>query len=115
MESTHPELGSYWKRVLTAAEKVYHEYLVDVTPTRVSRRPGTILPVTEIEHRMENKIKSILMAAVPPAVGHQGLWMQEFSSSQVLYRTMVMSAPASKEDRRHMLEMMTTPKTLEVN
>ena len=113
--SPHPELGSYWIRALKAAEKVYQEYLVDVSPTRVSLRPGTVLPTTEIECRMENKIKSILMTAVPPAVGHQCLWMQDFSSSQVLSRTMVISAPASKDDRRHMLDMMTTPKSLEVH
>ena len=28
---------------------------------------------------------------------------------------MVMSVPASKDDRRHMLELMTTPKSLEVH
>ena len=72
-------------RVLKAAEKVYQEYLVDVSPARVRLRPGTVMPVTDIEKRMEKKIKQILMTAVPPTVGHQCLWMQDFSSSQVLF------------------------------
>ena len=114
MTATHPELGAYWSRVVGAAEAVYHRYLTDVSATRVSLKPVEVLSRTDIEERIENKIRTILMVVVPPAINQQCLWEQDLSSSQILYRTMVLAGPASREDRKQMLDLLTQPKEIEV-
>ena len=65
LTAVHPELGGYWNRVVKSAEAVYNAYLNDVSTTRVSLKPKDTLQRTEIEERMENKIRTLLMTAVP--------------------------------------------------
>ena len=65
LTAVHPELGGYWNRVVKSAEAVYNTYLNDVSTTRVSLKPKDTL---EIEGRMENKIRTLLMTAVPHTV-----------------------------------------------
>ena len=68
LTSMHPELGAYWQRILKSAEDVYHRYLADVSTTRVSLKPTETLSRTAVEDRIENKIRTMLMNAVPISV-----------------------------------------------
>ena len=54
------------------------------------------------------------MSAVPPAINQQCLWEQDLTSSQILYRTMVLAGPASREDRKQMHDLLTQPKEIDV-
>ena len=115
LTAVHPEMGAYWQRVVQSAGTVYNTYLNDVSTTRVSLKPTEILHRTEIEGRMENKVRTLLMAAVPTSVNRLCSCEFDVSCSQILYRTMIAAGPASREDRNQMLTLLTQPKAIEIN
>ena len=51
---------------------------------------------------------------IPPTVIRQCDDRDDVSCAQILYRTMVFAGPASKEDYLKMIEVLTTPKIIEV-
>ena len=108
-------MGGYWQRVVKSAETVYNAYLNDVSVTRVSLKPSEKLSRTDIEERMENKIRTMLMTAVPASVNHQCNYTEDVTCAQILYRTMVLAGPASREDRKQMHDLLTQPKVIEIN
>ena len=71
MTASHPEIGTYWLRIVDSAESVYQRYLNDVSSTRVSLKPKETLNRTEIEGRIENKIRTVLMSIVPVMISQQ--------------------------------------------
>ena len=100
MQGLHPEIGVYWKKALKDAEVTYFKYLKDVSSTRVSLQPKPDMDLlTDIEARIEARMKPLLMSAVPQVVNQQCMFLEDLNCTQVLYRTMVMAGPASKEDR----------------
>ena len=115
LTAVHPELGGYWNRVVKSAEVVYNTYLNDVSTTRVSLKPKDTLQRTEIEGRMENKIRTLLMTAVPNTVNRLCSCEQDVTCAQILYRTMIAAGPACREDRRWMNEILTQPKVIDLN
>ena len=52
----------------------------------------------------------MLTNAIPPVVIRQCDDRYDVTYTQILYRTMVFAAPASKEDRLRMVKTLTTPK-----
>ena len=96
MTASHPELGMYWTRIVQSAESVYHKYLNDVSVTRVSLKPTEVLNRTDIESRIENKIRTTLMNAVPASITQQCNFEQDLTCAQIPYRTMVLAGPASR-------------------
>ena len=115
MTASHPELGAYWSRIVQSAESIYHQYLNDVSVTRVSLKPTEILNRTDIELRIENKIRTILMSAVPISISQQCNFEQDLTCAQILYRTMVLAGPASRDYRKQMHDLLTQPKSIEVS
>ena len=115
MTASHPELGMYWTRIVQSAESIYHKYLNDVSVTRVSLKPTEVLNRTDIESRIENKIRTTLMKAAPASISQQFNFEQDLTCAQILYRTMVLAGPASREDRKQMHDLLTQPKSVEVN
>ena len=114
MKGFHPEIGIYWNKALKEAETTYFEYLKDVSSTRVSLQPKPDMDLlTDIEARIEAKMKPLLMNAVPQVVSQQCMFLEDLNCTQVLYRTMVMAGPASKEDRKYMHELLTQPREVE--
>ena len=99
LTALHPEMGQYWERVVSSAESVYNKYLNDVSAARVSLKPTEVLCRTPIEERMEHKMRTVLMSAVPLTVNHQCDSAEDLTCAQILYRTMVLAGPASREDR----------------
>ena len=71
MKGFHPEIGVYWKKALMEAENTYFQYLKDVSSTRVSLQPKPNMELTEIEVRIENRVRTLLMNAVPVVVTQQ--------------------------------------------
>ena len=82
---------------------------------RVSLKPTEKLSRTEIEERIENKIRTMLMNVVPISVNHQCNCGEDVMCSQILYRTMILAGPASREDRKQMHDLLTQPKVIDVN
>ena len=78
-------------------------------------KPPEKLSRTDIEERMENKIRTMLMTAVPASVNHQCNYTEDVTCAQILYRTMVLAGPASREDRKQMHDLLTQPKVIEIN
>ena len=99
LTAVHPEMGGYWQRVVKSAESVYNAYLNDVSTTRVSLKPTETLHRTEIEGRMENKVRTMLMAAVPASVNRLCSCEFDVSCAQILYRTMILAGPERIENR----------------
>ena len=56
----------------------------------------------------------MLLSAIPPAIHQQCLFEEDLTSAQILYRTMVLAAPASREDKKMMIELLTQPKEIEI-
>ena len=83
--------------------------------TRVSLKPTEVLNRTDIELRIENKIRTVLMSAVPVSISQQCMLERDLTCSQILYRTMVLAGPASREDRKQMHDMLTQPRSVEVS
>ena len=54
------------------------------------------------------------MNVVPQIVTQQCMFQQDLTCTQVLYRTMVVAGPASKDDRKKMHELLTQPRVIEV-
>ena len=98
MEGLHPEIGNYWSRVCTSAEKFYAMYLEDLSYTRVSIIPTEVLARTSIEQRIESRLKMMLTNIIPQTVIRQCDDRDDVSCAQILYRTMVFAGPASKDD-----------------
>ena len=115
MTALHPEMGHYWKRVVSSAETVYNQYLSDVSVTRVSLKPVDILSRTPIEKRIEHKMRTVLMSAVLASVNHQCNFTEDLTCARILYRTMVLAGPASREDRKQMHDLLTQPKVIEIS
>ena len=95
------------------AENTYFQYLKDVSSTRVSLQPKPKMDLTEIEVRIENRMRTLLMNAVPMVVTQQCMFLEDLTCTQVFYRTMVMAGPASKEDRKYMHELLAQPREVE--
>ena len=115
LTALHPKLGGYWQRVVSSAESVYNKYLNDVSVTRVSLKPVDILCRIAIEKRIEHKLRAVLMSAVPASVNHQCNFTEDLTCAQILYRTMVLAGPASREDRKQMHDLLTQPKVIEIS
>ena len=115
LTALHPEMGQYWRRVVSSAESVYNRYLNDVSVTRVSLKPVEILSRTPIEKRIEHKMRTVLMSAVPASVNHQCNFTDDLACAQILYRTIVLAGPASREDRKQMHDLLTQPKVIEIS
>ena len=115
MTASHPELGTSWLRIVSSAESVYQRYLIDVISTRVSLKPTETLNRTDIEGRIENNIRTVLMNIVPFLISQQCTFERDSTCSQILYRTMVLAGPASREDRKQMNDLLTQPRSIEVN
>ena len=113
-EFEYPEIGNYWTRLSSSAEKSYQVYLKDLSSTRVSTLPTEVLARTSIEERIESRLKMMLHNIIPPTVIRQCDDRDDVSCAQILYRTMVFAGPASKEDYLKMIEVLTTPKIVEV-
>ena len=109
-----PENGKYWTKVSKDAEGVYYQYLKDLSPTRVSLIPKSKLDGTDIETRIEHRLRNLLMTAAPAAVANQCMFQEDLMCAQILYRIMIASGPASKEDRTQMQELLTQAKAIEV-
>ena len=54
------------------------------------------------------------MAAAPTVVAQQCMFQEDLTCAQILYRIMIASGPASKEDRTQMQELLTQAKRIEV-
>ena len=115
MTALHPESGIYWPRVVASAESVYNRYLNDVSVTRVSLKPTETLCRTDIEKRIEHKMRTVLMTVVPTSINHQCNCAEDSTCAQILYRTMVSAGPASRDDRKTMHNILTQPKAIEVS
>ena len=112
MTASHPELGAYWLRIVGSAESVYQRYSTDVSSTRVSLKPTETLNRTDIEGRIENKIRTVLMNIVPFSISQQCTFERDLTRSQILYRTMVLAGPASREDRKQMNDLLTQARSI---
>ena len=60
MKGLHPEIGRYWRRVCTLAERTYEKYLKDLSYTRVSILPTEVVACTPIEERIGSRLKMML-------------------------------------------------------
>ena len=114
MKGLHPEIGHYWTRLSTSAEKSYQMYLRELSSTRVSILPTEQLARTSIEERIESRLKMMLTNVIPPIVIRQCDDRDDVTCAQILYRAMVFAGLASQEDRLRMVETLTTPKIVEV-
>ena len=114
MKGLHPEIGNYWTRLSSSAEKSYQMYLKELSSTRVSILPTENLARTSIEERIESRLKMMLTNIIPPIVIRQCDGRDDVTCAQILYRTTVFAGLASKEDRMRMMETLTTPKIVEV-
>ena len=114
MKGLHPEIGKFWEKISKNAEEVYFKYLKDLSPTRVSLVPTMKLDETDIETRIENRIKNLVMNAAPESVANQCTFQEDLMTVQILYRIMIASGPASKEDRTQMQELLTNAKRIDV-
>ena len=100
MAATHPEMGIYWDLIVKYAEAIYHKYLGEISTSRVCSKPTKKVSRSDIELRLENKIRTLLMSSVPTTIHRQCLFEQDLTSAQILYRTMVLAGPANREDRK---------------
>ena len=114
MQGLHPEIGIYWSRTCANAERFYAQYLKDLSYTRVSIKPTGVLARTSIERRMESRLKMMLTNTIPQNIIRQCDDTEEVTCAQILYRTLVFAAPASKDDYMKMIEILTKPKVVEV-
>ena len=96
------------------AEDTYQDYIKDLSYTRVALQPNQKLDRTPIERIIENRIRTLLVNAVPQMAIQQCMFQQDLTCAQVLYRTMVFSGLASKDDRKKMHELLTQPRVIEV-
>ena len=110
----HPEVGAYWKRATKESEETYQRYLQDVGVSRVSIQPREKLYRTEIEIRIEGKLRTLLMSAVPYTIGQQCLFQEDLTCSQILCHTMVLAGPATMEDREITRKLLTNPRVIEL-
>ena len=115
MQGLHPEIGIYWSRVCTSAEKSYGQYLKDLSYTRVSIKPTDVLARTSIEMRIESRLKMLLNNTIPENIIRQCDDTEQVTCAQILYRTMVFADPANKDDYIKMVEILTKPKAVELN
>ena len=76
--------------------------------------PNTKLDGTDIETRIEHRLRNLLMTAAPGVVANQCMFQEDLMCVQILYRIMIASGPASKEDRTQMKELLTQAKAVEV-
>ena len=70
MKGLHPEIGRYWDRATTFAERTYQQYLKDLSYTRVRILPTEVLARTSIEERIESRLEMMLNNVVPPTHDH---------------------------------------------
>ena len=78
MKGFHPEIGIYWNKALREAETTYFEYLKDVSSTRVSLQPKPDMDLlTDIEARIEARMKPLVMNAVPQVVSQQCMFLED--------------------------------------
>ena len=112
LTASHPEMGQYWERIVSSADSVYNKYLNDVSATRVSFKPTKVLCRIAIERRMEHKIRTVLMSAVPLSINHQCNFAEDLTCAQILCRAMILAGPASREDRKQTVSYthLTLPK-----
>ena len=94
MNGHHPEIGSYWQRVVEAAEKAYSSYIKDVSYTRIGIFPNEKLPRTMIEERIESRLLMMMNYVVPQVVVRQCDDKPDVTCALLLYRTWYM------QDRR---------------
>ena len=78
-------------------------------------KPTEKLYRTDIEERIEHKLRTILMSSVPASINQQCAFTEDLTCAQILYRTMVLVGPASREDRKQMHDMLTQPKAIETS
>ena len=88
--------------------------LQDLSYTRVSILPTEVLARTPIEERIESRLKMMLNNIVPQTVIRQCDDRDDVSCAQILYRTMVFAGPASKDDYMNMIDILTTPRVVEL-
>ena len=84
----------------------------DLRYTRVSIKPTGVLARTSIERRIESRLKMMLTNTMPPNIFSQCDDTEEVTCAQILYRTLVFAAPASKDDYMKMIEILTKPKVV---
>ena len=68
MRGLHPKIGNYWLRVCESTEKVYQRYLKDLSHSRVSLLPDENLPRTQIETRIELRLKMMSTNTIPQSI-----------------------------------------------
>ena len=115
MKGLHPQIGNYWSRATTSAETAYQQYLKDFSYTRVRILPTEVLARTSIEERIESRLKMMLNNIVPPTIIRQCDDRDDVSCAQILYRTMVFVGPAGNDDYLKMVDILTTPKVVELS
>ena len=86
----------------------------DLRYTRVSILPTEVLARTSIEERIESRLKIMLNNILPQTEIRQCDDRDDVSCAQFLYRTMVFAGPASKEDYLKMIDILTTPKVVDL-
>ena len=85
MKGFHPEIGHYWEKVSKEVEETYClQYLKDSSPTRVSLQPRQKLDGTEFETIIENRMRTLLMNAVPTIVTQQCMFQEDLTCIQVI-------------------------------
>ena len=86
----------------------------DLSYTRVSILPAEVLARTSIEERIESRLKMMLNNIIPPTIIRQCDDRDDVSCAQILYRTMVFAGPASRDDYLKMVDILTTPKVVDL-
>ena len=62
------------------AETTYFKYLKDVSSTRVSLQPKPDMDLlTDMEARIENSMRTLLMNAVPPVINQQWMFLEDLN------------------------------------
>ena len=76
--------------------------------------PDENLPRTQIETRIELRLKMMLTNTIPQSISSQCEDRPEVTCAQMLYRTVVYAGPASKEDVHKLMDILTRPRTVEL-
>ena len=89
--------------------------LRDLSASRVHLQPQEFMNQSEIETRLEMRLRIRLMSNVPSEVSQQCIHQPDKTCAHVLYRTMILAAPASTEYRAATHDLLTKPRVVELD
>ena len=69
---------------------------------------------TPIEERIDSRLKMMLTNIVPRSIIRQCDDCEDVSCAQILYRTIVFTGPASKDDFLKMVDTLIKPRVIEL-